>query len=121
MGDKGFVLILTLVVLSGLLLLGLFTMDHFLIESKINYNLYLELKTHYLAQAGIEYAFYRLKEEPTWRTENWMDDLGEAGQIRLKILEDSDFIIVWSGGIYKQYEVWKDAYFTKSPPITRIK
>ncbi len=121
MTENGFVLILVLCILMGFMMIGFFMLDHFLIQSKINQNLYLELKTYYLAQAGIEYAIYRLEKLPTWRTKNWQADLKDAGQIRLYITSESDKICVDSIGIYQEYECKLTAYFTKTIPVQRIK
>ena len=121
MGDRGYVMILTLLVMAGLLLLGLFLLDHFLYQMQINYNLYLELKTYFLAQAGLEYAAYRLENEPLWRTDGWIKNLGSAGQFKIIISEDTDYLIVQSCGIYRNFVRWRTGYFSRVEPIYRVK
>ncbi|MCK4259799.1 MAG: hypothetical protein KAX49_12520 [Halanaerobiales bacterium] len=121
MEEKGFILILVLSILTSFMLIGFFMLDHFLIQHKINHNLYLELKTYYLAQSGIEYSTLRLKKKPTWRTESWITDLGEAGKFRVIVRDIPGMIHVQSYGIYEDYEYVSNAYLTQVAPVHRIK
>lgn len=121
MKEKGFILVITLFIMTGLLMIGSFLLDHLLIQCKINYNLYLEIKTYYLAHAGIEYATYRLCVEPDWRINNWVHDLTETERFNLTISEDDTLIKVKSTGVYREFQLTLEAYFSKDPPICRIK
>ena len=112
---------MAILALTGLLLLGFSLLDHLLLQSKINHNLYLELKTYYLAQAGIEYATYRLKEDPSWRTRDWQKDLGALGCIFLRISDDKSLIDVRATGEYRSYQSIVYAQFTRSLPIKRLR
>lgn len=121
MNNSGFILLLAMLALTGLLLLGFSLLDHFMLQSKINHNLYLELKTYYLAQAGIEYATYRLKEDPSWRTIGWQRDLGTSGRIFLQVIDDKTIISVQATGEYRSSRSMVHALFTRSLPIQRLK
>lgn len=121
MNSSGYVLILALLSLSCILLLGFSVLDHFLLQSKVNQNLYLELKTYYLAQAGIEYATYRLKEDPSWRTASWQADLGDSGQIYLRVIDKDSLISVEARGAYDDSQWTQQAQFSSSFPCQRLK
>mgnify|MGYP006310567127 CR=1 FL=1 len=121
MSEKGFILIYTMLLLAGLILMGTFLMDHFLIESKINYNLYMEMKTYYIAQAGIEYATLKLESNPFWRTSGQDIYLADKGRILLKVIDDYDQIIVKSYGIYDEFQTLEQAYFGTGVPVQRVK
>lgn len=110
--DTGYIVILTLLVLAGLLMLGLFLLDHFLFQVQINANLYAEMKIYYLAQAGIEYARYRLEDNPAWRTRSFMQDLGNAGKIKVIISEGNPDITIQSFGIYRNFQMCKIGSYT---------
>lgn len=107
----GYIVILALLVLAGLLVLGLFLLDHFLFQVQINANLYAEMKTYYLARAGIEYAIYRLDANPAWRTRGFTQDLGGAGKIKVVISNGDPDILIESYGIYRKYEMCQVAYY----------
>lgn len=49
-----------------------------LMENKIIHSLEDQKQAFYLAQAGIEYARYRLQQDLTWRTEGYTENLGEG-------------------------------------------
>ncbi|MCG8639306.1 MAG: hypothetical protein MI862_06205, partial [Desulfobacterales bacterium] len=107
--------------MAGLFIIGSFLLDHTLIQSIINHNLYLEIKTYYLAQAGIEYATYRLQVEPDWRINSWEHNITETDKFDLTITEDETFIVVRSTGIHWEFQLTLEAHFSKNPPISRIK
>ncbi len=121
MGDRGYVLIVTLIIMSCLLVMGIFLLDHFLMQTRINNNLYLEMKTYYLVQAGIEYIMYRLNEDPTWRTKGYTLDLNGDGEIHLEVAESGYNLLVYSTGKYQEYHHKVEAYLTQTPPVRRIK
>lgn len=120
MFDEGYILILVLLVLTVLLSTGIFLLDHFLLQQKIVHNLYMEFKTYFLAQGGIEYAAARLALYPVWRTEEMTLNLNTDGFIHLNVLIESDRIHVQSNGVIQHFERKQDAYFTKVFPIHRI-
>lgn len=118
--EDGFVLILTLVLMLGILLLGINLSDHLLIQSKIQQNLYCEMKTYYLSEAGLNYAINRLQSNPTWRSDDLMIDFGTDGQIRIQVSEDTNKIIVHSKGIYHKYQREVIRSFIMGNPIIRV-
>lgn len=121
MKEDGFVLIITLVLLLGVLLLGIYLSDHLLMQSKIQQNLYFETKTYYLSDAGLKYATNRLQQDPTWRSEELMIDFEKDGQIRIQVFEDTNRIIVHSIGIFQKYQREVIGHYAKENPIIRIK
>lgn len=119
--EDGFILIITLVLLLGILILGISLADHLLIQNRIQQNLYLELKTDYLGQAGMQYATNRLKWEPTWRPQDYWIDSNSDGKIQIQIFEDDSAIIVHSTGVYQNFRKEVIGFFSKEIPIIRFK
>lgn len=120
MCNKGYVLIITLIILLSFLLLGMFMLDHYLIQHKINQNIYAEVKTYYLALAGVEHAEYRLRKNHGWRTTGLILPQGADGEIKLVVYEENGAIRVDSSGVFQSFSCLKTAYFTKTAPLTRI-
>lgn len=121
MFDEGYIVILVLLVLTVLLSTGIFLLDHFLLQQKIVHNLYMEFKTYYLAQGGVEYAAARLSQNPVWRTTGMTLNLNADGVIHLTVLTEDSMVHVQSNGMVQPFEKKEDAYFTKFPPIHRTK
>lgn len=65
--QKGMVLVLTSMILGILLLLGSYFLTFSLIETKISQNQIAAAKTYYLAEAGVNEAIWRLKNDPDWK------------------------------------------------------
>ncbi|MFH1582203.1 MAG: hypothetical protein ABIA08_00350 [bacterium] len=65
--QKGIVLILTLMTLGILLLLAAYFLTFSLTETKISQNQIAAAKTYYLAEAGVNEAIWKLKNDSTWK------------------------------------------------------
>lgn len=118
--ECGSILILVLVMISGLLVLGLFLQDHLLMQSRIVQNLYMEMKTYYLSQAGIEYTRYRIKRDFGWTSLNQVIPISDSEQILLKANRNTEGVAVESCGVVQQFRTTSVAHFTRVSPIIRI-
>lgn len=75
--NKGTVIIITFVVLMALLLLGVYFLTFTLTEARISRSQEAGARTYYLAEAGINEAIWKLKNDDTWKTNfetdpNWL-------------------------------------------------
>ena len=77
--QKGVIIIVAALALGVLLLLGFYFLSFSLTESKISQSQAVATKTYYLAEAGINEAIWKLKNDPAWESgfkkepgcENW--------------------------------------------------
>lgn len=78
--QRGTVLIITFLVLEILLLLGSYFLSFTLVESKISKSQQAGTKTYYLAEAGINEAIWKLKNDTTTADGDpaWADDFVDA-------------------------------------------
>lgn len=66
--NKGFVLITALFVMLLLLSLGIFAVGFTLTELRISSSQSSSIKTYYLAESGVAEAIWKIKNDPTWKT-----------------------------------------------------
>jgi len=66
--QKGVILIVAVLVLGVLLILGAYFLTFTITESKISQSQIIATKTYYLAEAGINEAIWKLKNDPEWKT-----------------------------------------------------
>lgn len=118
--EHGSILIVVLVMITTLLLLGLFLQDHLLIQSRIVQNLYMEMKTYYLSQAGIAYVRNSLKPGFGWTVDNYVIQVNDSEQIRLTVYLDEKGFAVESQGVAKQFQFTSTAHYAPIPPYRRI-
>lgn len=118
--EVGSILVLVLILLTSLFAIGLFLQDHLLLQAQIVENLYMEMRTYYLSQAGIEFARYRLKLNRFWQTDSYILPIDTSEQIVLKTYLDNGKIVVESRGVVQQYHTTTIAYFSNTLPLKRI-
>ncbi|MFH0854521.1 MAG: hypothetical protein V1891_03440 [bacterium] len=75
----GFALIPVILITSLLLTIGLFFLTSTINEKKISESYFISQQTYYLAESGIEYAIWRLKNDQGWETNfetnpNWLQN-----------------------------------------------
>jgi len=68
LNKKGVVLIITVLILGVLLILGAYFLTFTVTESKISRSQVVAAQTYYLAEAGINEAIWKLKNDETWKT-----------------------------------------------------
>lgn len=64
--NHGFVLVAVTVVMAALLILAVYFLNFVLIDSKIASSQNLSAKTYYLAEAGVQEAIWKIKNDPLW-------------------------------------------------------
>ena len=64
--EKGVILVITFLILGVLLTLGSYFLTFALIESRISQSQVIATQTYYLAEAGINEAIWKIKNDPTW-------------------------------------------------------
>lgn len=66
--QKGTILLLAILILGVLLMLGVYFLTFCLTESRISQSQKIATQTYYLAEAGINRAIWKLKNEEPWKT-----------------------------------------------------
>ncbi len=80
--EKGSLLILSILVLGVLMLLGAYFLTFTLTEARISESQKIATQTYYLAEAGVNEAIWKLKNDPSWSSNfitapicgNWEDN-----------------------------------------------
>ncbi len=67
--QKGTVIIITFVILTALLFLGVYFLTFSLTESKISRSQGASAQAYYLAEAGVNEAIWKLKNDPSWASD----------------------------------------------------
>ncbi len=83
-GEVGVTLVSVMLILLLMMVLGAGLLTSALMENKIVHNLEDSKQAFYLAQAGIEYASYKLQQDLTWRIDSYTKILGN-GQFILTV------------------------------------
>ncbi len=65
--QRGVVIIITFLTLGVLLLLSCYFLSFVLTESRISKNQIIAVRTYYLAEAGVNEAIWKLKNDPNWK------------------------------------------------------
>jgi Tfp pilus assembly protein PilX len=66
--EKGVILVITFLILGVLLILGSYFLTFALIEARISQSQVVATQTYYLAEAGINEAIWKIKNDPVWET-----------------------------------------------------
>ncbi len=66
--NSGFILIPTMLITALLLAIGLYFLTLTISEKNISSSYSISQQTYYLAESGLEYAIWKLKNDPTWQT-----------------------------------------------------
>lgn len=66
--EKGVALIISVLILGLLLILGAYFLTFTLTESRISRSQIIATQTYYLAEAGINEAIWKLKNDPEWKS-----------------------------------------------------
>ena len=74
-GQKGVIVVIAFLALGILLLLSAYLLSFTTVESKTAASQGVSVKTYYLAEAGIQEAIWKLKNDPTWK-ENFTTEPG---------------------------------------------
>lgn len=118
--QKGTAVIIALLATSVLLLLGIYFVSFSITEFKISQSQILSLQTYYLAEAGVNEAIWRLKNDSSWNTcftsstafcdcENWStSSVTDASQL----LSNSSYIIYVQNYACAQGEIISNATST---------
>src|SRR3989344_7367764 len=72
-GQKCVIVVIAFLALGILLLLSSYLLSFTTVESKTAASQGVSVKTYYLAEAGIQEAIWKLKNDPTWR-DNFMEE-----------------------------------------------
>ena len=65
--SQGFILVVTIIVMAILLFMASYFLDFSLTETKIAKSEAISNRTYYLAEAGINEAIWKLKNDPSWK------------------------------------------------------
>jgi len=86
---KGVILIISTLILGLLLILGAYFLNLTLTESKISRSQNIASQAYYLAEAGVNEAIWKLKNDPSWQADfetpptclNWSSSFSRAGSL----------------------------------------
>ncbi|MFC1612942.1 hypothetical protein ACFL23_01285 [Patescibacteria group bacterium] len=66
--NLGFLAIPAILIISLLLMIGIYFLDFSISEKKISDSYSISAQAYYLAESGLEYAVFKLKDDETWKT-----------------------------------------------------
>ncbi|MCK4257345.1 MAG: hypothetical protein KAX49_00110 [Halanaerobiales bacterium] len=92
-GEAGVTLVSVMLILLLMMVLGTGLLTSALMENKLVHNLEDQKQVFYLAQAGIEYARYKIQEDITWRINDYSKNLGN-GQFTLTVVDAGENALV---------------------------